>query len=118
MKRTSFLLAISVWGLTLGGCSRPPQVSPANRKLVDGLRTATSSRQISWVDECAKLLEDAKQNGAVTDEEYAEFSRIVTLSREGKWQEAEAETIRLGKAQKPTPEEIERVRAARQSTAR
>lgn len=65
------------------------------------MRTATSSKQIAWVEESAKQLEEAKGQGQVTDEEYAEFESIIRLAPDGNWKEAEAETIRPGKGQKP-----------------
>ena len=99
--------------LLIVGCGGPPQVAPANRRLIDGLRTATSSEQIQWVEESAKLLDEAKHKGTVSEQEYAEFETIIRLAREGKWDEAEAQAIRLGKAQKPTAEELDRLKARR-----
>lgn len=99
--------------LFIAGCGGPPQVAPTNRRLINSLRTAVSSQQIQWVDEAGRQLEEGKAKGTVSDSEYAEFSAIIELAREGKWKEAEAETIRLGQAQRPTADEIERVKAAR-----
>jgi hypothetical protein len=102
-------LAIVV-GLAIPGCSKPPQVSPANRKLVNALRTATATKQPGWVDECEKLLEEGKRDGTMTDAEYEQFKAIIALARGEKWQEAEAEATRLGKAQRPTPEDLARLK--------
>ncbi|HVA49048.1 MAG TPA: hypothetical protein VNH11_21985 [Pirellulales bacterium] len=108
-----FVIACALVALVIAGCSRPPQVAPANRNLISGLRTAVSSQQSQWLDESAKQLEEGKSKGTISEQEYAEFAGIIKLARDGKWKEAEAETIRLGQAQKPTAEEIERVKAAR-----
>lgn len=97
--------------LLIAGCGGPPQVAPTNRRLIDGLRTATSSEQMPWVDECAKQAEDGKANGTVSDVEYAEFQSIIRLAKEGKWKEANAKAVRFGKAQKPTTEEVDRAKA-------
>ncbi|HVX10848.1 MAG TPA: hypothetical protein VHC22_06680 [Pirellulales bacterium] len=107
----SHVLVCALVSAIIAGCGGPPQVAPANRRLIDGLRTATSSAQPQWVEESAKQLEEAKSKGTVSDQEYAEFEAIITLARAGKWKEAEAEAIRLGKAQKPTADEIERLKA-------
>ncbi len=112
MKSTKFLRALC-WVLLIAGCGGPPQVAPANRRLIEGLRTATSSEQMQWVDESAKQLEEGKRNGTVSDQEYEVFQSVIRLAKDGKWKEANAETIRLGKAQKPTAEEIERLKAKR-----
>ncbi|HWB11371.1 MAG TPA: hypothetical protein VG826_19230 [Pirellulales bacterium] len=99
--------------LLVAGCGGPPQVTPVNRRLIEGLRTATSSEQMQWVDESAKQLEEGKRNGTVSDQEYEIFQSIIAMAKEGKWKEANAEAVRLGKAQKPTAEEVERLKAKR-----
>jgi hypothetical protein len=99
MKRLgAFCCALAVW-LAAAGCGGPPHVSPGNYRLVNALRTATSSKQLDWVNESAQQIEEAKAKGTVTDAEYASFQSIIRLARDGKWKEAEAETIRLAKAQ-------------------
>jgi len=103
---------VTVAGLLVTGCAKPPQVSQGNRKLIDGLRTATSARETSWLEACAELLEEGKRKRTVSDVEDQEFSAIIALAREGKWEQAEAEAIRLGKAQKPTPDDVARLEAA------
>ncbi|HUY36112.1 MAG TPA: hypothetical protein VMV69_25460 [Pirellulales bacterium] len=112
MNRNSAIGLAIVAALLITGCAKPPQVSPGNRRLVDGLRTATSSKQATWLEDCAKRLEDGRQKGTVSDVEYQEFLAIIALARDGKWEQAEAETTRLGKAQKPTPEDVARLQAA------
>lgn len=107
MKRHVMSCALACC-LTIVGCGGPPHVSPGNYRLINALRTATSSKQIEWVNQSARQLEESKASGAMTDAEYAEFQSIVHLARDGKWKEAEAETIRLAKAQKPTSEESQR----------
>jgi hypothetical protein len=114
MKKKLFSRALIVLTL-VAGCGGPPQVAPANRRLIDGLRTATSSEQMQWVDESVKQLEEGKRNGTVSDQEYEELQSIVRLAKEGKWKEANAEAVRLGKAQKPTAEEVDRAKARKQS---
>lgn len=109
MKRFyAFTCALAAW-LAMTGCGGPPQVSPGNYRLINALRTATSSKQIDWVNESARQIDEAKANGTVTDAEYTEFQSIIRLARDGKWKEAEAETIRLAKGQKPTADENERM---------
>jgi hypothetical protein len=99
--------------IALAGCGGAPHVTPANLRLIDALRTATSSEQMQWVDESAKQLEEGKRNGTVSDQEYEVLDSIIRMAKEGKWKEANAEAIRLGKAQKPTAEEIESAKAKR-----
>jgi hypothetical protein len=68
---------------------------------------------MQWVDESAKQIEEGKQSDTVSDAEYEAFQSIIRMAKEKKWKEANAEAVRLGKAQKPTAEEVERLRAKR-----
>lgn len=113
MVRSGLCACALIACLLLAGCGGPPQVAPTNRRLIDGLRTATSSEQLQWVEESAKQVEEGKRNGTVSDQEYEEFASIIKLAKSGKWDEAEAAAIRLGKAQKPTAEELERLNSKR-----
>lgn len=81
------------------GCGRAPQISRPNQSLIDALRTAASARQAAWIDDCAKSLEERKQQGRISAEESKPLEAIIELARAGKWKEAEAEAKRLGKAQ-------------------
>lgn len=108
--RTNRVLGMLGAALLVAGCG-PPQVAPANRRLIDGLRTATSSEQMQWVDQCAEQIEEGKTNGTVSDQEFEEFQNIIRLAKQGNWQEANAQAVRFAKAQKPTTEEIERAKA-------
>lgn len=94
---------------SLAGCSGEPQVSRANQKLIAALRTAASARQVSWLDECAKQVDEGKAAGTISAEEAAAFEEIIALARSGKWEEAEARAAALGAAQQPTAEDVERL---------
>jgi hypothetical protein len=91
------------------GCSRP-QASVDNLHLITSLRTAASTRNPEWLSQNAELVEQRRAAGQMTDAEYATFQRIIELARDGKWQAAEREAVLFQKAQRPTPEQIERVR--------
>ena len=104
---TTFCVA---WGLsTILGCGRP-QAAPQNRQLISSLRTALSARNTDWLDKNEAILEERRAAGEVSDDEYEEFQAIIAKARAGKWEEAELESIAFQKAQRPTPEEIERVK--------
>lgn len=94
---------------SLAGCGGEPQVSRANQKLISALRTATSTRQTPWLDECAKQVDQGKAAGTISAAEAAAFDEIIALARSGKWQEAEQRAAALGAAQQPTAEDVERL---------
>ena len=98
-------------GLILAvGCG-PPQVGPGNYKLVAGLRTAISARRIDWLETTAKIVSERHAAGELNDEQFAAIESIIAQSRQGNWEQAESEVIRLSKAQRPTTEEIEQLKA-------
>lgn len=105
---TRFVLLILML-FFLPGCGGEPQVSRANQKLIAALRTAASARQASWLDECARQVDEGKAAGTVSAAEAAAFDEIIGLARSGKWQEAEQRAAALGAAQQPTAEEVERL---------
>jgi hypothetical protein len=92
------------------GCGGPPQVGTNNYRLIAGLRTAISSRRADWLEAAAKQAAERHAAGDLNDEQFAEFEAIIAQARGGQWQDAENEVIRLGKAQKPSAEEIEQLR--------
>ena len=95
----------------IAGCGSEPQVSRANQKLISALRTAASTRQVSWLDECAKQIDESKAAGTMSAEEAAAFDEIIALARSGQWKQAEERAAALGAAQQPTAEDIERLKS-------
>jgi hypothetical protein len=99
----------AVWVLSvILGCGKP-QTAPENRGLISSLRTAVNTQNAEWLEKNAKLVEERYSADEMTDAEHEEFQAIIAKARDGKWEEAERETIVFQKAQRPTREEIERV---------
>lgn len=95
--------------LVLPGCG-PPQVAPANRRIVLALATATSSRNLEWLEACAVQIEERRAAGALPDAERKVFEAILADARGGRWEAARAASYALRDAQKPTAEAVEAVR--------
>jgi hypothetical protein len=87
--------------VTFAGCSKPPQIPPDSRSLIGSLRTAVSAQRNDWLETNAKLVEQKHAQNKLTDEQYQELEAIISLGREGKWADAERETLRLAEAQRP-----------------
>jgi hypothetical protein len=87
--------------LTFAGCSKPPQIPADSRKLIGSLRTAVSAQRTDWLETNAELVEQKHAQNKLTDEQYQELAAIISLGREGKWADAERETLRLAEAQQP-----------------
>ncbi len=108
IERHAWLLA----ALTLvAGCGGPPQVGANNYRLIDSMRTAISAHRVDWLDDNAKAIDQRHAQGEMSDEQFAAFESILALARAERWDDAESEVVRLAKAQRATPEEIEQRKA-------
>lgn len=108
-KRNITRLGVLIGIVAIIGCSRP-QASPQNLQLISSLRTAASTQDAELLEQNATLLEERREAAGVTDAEYKTFQKILDLGRAGKWEEAERETIAFQKAQRPTVEQVQRVK--------
>jgi hypothetical protein len=96
--------------LAIGGCGYPV-VEPANLEIVTSLRTACSARDPSWLAANEEKIDKRRAAGRVRDDEYAAFAAIIRQARDGDWADAEAACLKFQKAQRPTPEQVARLRA-------
>jgi len=103
------LTAIALGFLLLPGCGYPAAAED-NMELITSLRTALSARNPKWLDENDAVIEKRHNEGQMGDDEYAAFKKIVERARAGEWQESERSCMAFQRAQRPTPEQIERVR--------
>ncbi|HEV7226171.1 MAG TPA: hypothetical protein VGN42_25920 [Pirellulales bacterium] len=111
IEKHAALSMVLLGAALLGGCGGPPQVASGNQRLISALRTATSAQQVPWLDECAKQVDEGKAAGTISADEAAAFEAIIALARSGEWKQAEDEAARLGAAQRPTAEDIERLKS-------
>jgi hypothetical protein len=111
VSQHAILRTVVLGSALLAGCGGPPQVATGNQKLISAFRTATSARQVPWLEECAKQVEQGKAAGTISADEAGAFETIIGLARSGEWKQAEEEAARLGAAQRPTAEDIERLKS-------
>jgi hypothetical protein len=72
MIRLALLLAI----VLVTGCG-PPQVEPANYRLIESLRTALSVRNGNWLEDNAKLIAKKHADGQISETEFTAFETII-----------------------------------------
>ena len=107
----AWLATVSI-AVAMVGCGRP-QAAPQNQQLITTFRTAVSARKPDWLEANIKVLEERRAAGQVSDEEYETFQAIIQKAQAGQWEKAEKEAIAFQKAQRPTAEQIERVKKHR-----
>lgn len=99
------MLAIASWP----GCS-PPQVPADARELVQLLATATSSRDGALIRLAVEEIEEHRAAGMLDDEAHDALSAVVDAARSGDWERAQRLAYALRDAQRPTAEDVERIR--------
>jgi hypothetical protein len=100
---------VLVTAIVVSGCGRP-QVEPKNLHLIASLRTALSARNAEWLEQNANIIEQRHRAGEMSAEQYAEFQAILQDARAGDWAGAEKDAVAFQKAQRPTEQQMERVR--------
>jgi hypothetical protein len=101
--------ALALLILLVPACG-PPQVSPANRRIVLALATATSARNAEWLEACAGQIEASRAAGTLGAAESEAFAAILDDARHGRWDAARDAAYALRDAQTPTAEAVEAVR--------
>lgn len=104
---------ILVIGLVLAaaGCGTQ-QIAPANRRALQALQTAVSSKKTDWLEDVVKLIDSQLEKGEMSDEEYAVFEPIIAKARAGDWAAAQRDAFALSEGQKPTAEDLEKIKPA------
>ena len=105
MWRRSLLLALA---FLAAGCG-VQQIAPANRRVMQGLQTAVSSRKVEWLDATVKRIDEQRAQGRLSDAEYAAFEPIISKARAGKWDAAQHDVFALVEGQKPTAEDLQKI---------
>jgi hypothetical protein len=106
--RTRLLIACSL-ALAWAGCGAT-QVSPANRRLLEALQTAVSAKNTAWLDGVEKLVADNRTKGELSDAEFSALDAIIRQAKAGNWDSAQTAVFALSDGQRPTAEDLERVR--------
>ena len=86
------------------------QIAPENRNLMHGLQTAVSSKKVEWLDATVVQIEDHLSRGEMSEEERAAFDQIIGKARAGDWTSAQRDAFALSEGQKPTAEDLERIK--------
>ena len=117
MRLTWLVLSCLVL-LTFIGCGRAPQLSPQNRRLLAALQTAVSAQKTDWLEATHNQIAEKRGRAEISDEEYAALSAIIEKARAGDWKQAQADVFALSEGQRPTPEEVDRLKQPKQKASK
>ena len=101
----------------IGGCSRAPQLSTPNRKILEALQTAVSSKNTEWLDATVKLVEEKRQQKEMSDAEFASIDRIIQKARSGDWKSAQVDSFALSGGQRATSDDLAMLKQRKSSKA-
>lgn len=86
------------------------QIEPANRRFVQQLLSVTSSKKKDWLDEAVKQIDQQRSEGKLSNDEYAALAPIIEKARQGDWPGAQRDAFALSDGQKPTKEDLEKIK--------
>jgi hypothetical protein len=97
-------------GLLFCGCGKT-QFSPGNRHLLTALETAVSAKNSQWLDAVVKQVDEQHSQGTLSEAEFSAIQGVINDSKRGDWETALKAVFKLIEGQRPTSEDIARVRA-------
>jgi hypothetical protein len=106
MRNRAFCLGLVFLAV---GCG-VQQITPANRQFVLKLQSSVSSKKADWLEAATKQIDEQKSKGAMSDAEYAAFKPIIEKARAGDWSGAQHDVFALNEGQKPTEDDLAKVR--------
>lgn len=103
------LLCCGVVVVSSAGCGYPT-TQPMNMEVISSLRTALSARNEQWLAANEEIVEKRHAAGEMRDDEYNAFIKIIRRARDGDWVGAERASLEFQRAQRPTDEQIQKIR--------
>jgi hypothetical protein len=109
-RELALTVLVTASAVLVGGCG-PPQVKPEHRELVLRLATAASTRDPRLLESASREVDDLRDGGEFRGPDASALGSIIEAGRAGDWDRAQRLAYSLREAQRPTPEDLERIRA-------
>ena len=100
IRKKQLAWAFAVLTVIVVGCGQP-QAGRENLQLLASLRTALSAENVEWLDQNVEIIEQRRQEGAMSEQTHARLLAIVEKARAGQWRDAEQDLVAFQKAQRP-----------------
>ena len=88
------------------GWGRAPQMTANNRKILEALQTAVSSKQTDWLEAVVVQVNEKREQKQMSDAEFNAIQGIVKKAKSGDWKSAQRDSFMLSEAQRPTSEDM------------
>ncbi len=106
--------ALALLLIALAGCGST-QFAPANRHVLAALQTAISAKNDQWLEGVAQQIVDQRTKGQMSDAEFKALDAILQTAKAGQWDAAQKRVFALTEAQRPTPDDLARLREHKSS---
>lgn len=83
----ALLLALAIAAIC--GCGEPPEEARQNRRLVDGLLTAVTIKNVKELDRCKDKLDKRLEDGLLSEGYHRRLMEIHAQAKAGQWSAAE-----------------------------
>jgi hypothetical protein len=113
--KSLFALALSMFiivilSLAAGGGCGATQFESKNRHLIESLQTAVTSKNAEWLAAVAKQAQEQHDKHALSDAQFKSLRAVIDSANGGDWKTAESRVFALSEGQRPTAEDVARVR--------
>ena len=100
-SRTGLALVLAAL-MGVAGCGKPTEETRQNRRVVDGLLTAVTTKNRKELEKCKGLLDKRQADGHLSKANVDELRAAFEQATAGKWSEAE-EALYKFRESKPFP---------------
>ena len=101
-RRAAVLIAAAVFAC-IGGCGKPSEESRQNRRLVDAVLTAVTTKNRKELDKDAALWDKRHADGLLSEKPHKAVKACIEKAKAGDWAGAEDELYKFRKSD-PFPE--------------
>ena len=88
------------------GCGHAPQMSAPNRKILEALQSAVSSKKLEWIEAVVTQVAEKRTSKEMSDAEFTAINAIITKAKSGDWKGAQIDSFALSEGQRPTSQDL------------
>ena len=90
----------------LYGCGHAPQLSGPNRKILEALQSAVSSKKMEWVEVVVKQIDEKREKKEMSDAEFRAIDVVIKTAKSGEWKAAQKASFMLSEGQRATSQDL------------
>ena len=88
------------------GCGKAPQITSANREILEALQTAVSAKKPEWLSGVESRVTEQHTKQEMSETEFKAFRSILDKAKAGQWKVALNDSLTLSEGQRPTAADL------------